>query len=34
MIENILFVLDSDFHLLDIWVNKSTKKIFKLLKLI
>ena len=33
MIENILFVLDSEFHLLDIWVNYSMKRVCKLLKL-
>ena len=26
MIENILFVLDSEFHLLDIWVDYSMKR--------
>ena len=33
MIENILFVLDSEFHLLDIWVNYSMKRVCKLLQL-
>ena len=33
MIENILFVLDTDFHLLDIWVKNSTKGSFKFLEL-
>ena len=27
MIDNMLFVLDSEFHLLDIWINNSTKRI-------
>ena len=31
-IDNVLFVLDNEFHLLDIWVNNSTKRICKLLK--
>ena len=33
MIKNILFVLDSEFHLLDILVNCSMKRVCKLLKL-
>ena len=33
MIDNMLFILDSEFHLLDIWINNSTKRTFKLLKL-
>ena len=35
MIENIyiLFVMDSEFYLLDIWVNYSMKRVCKLLKL-
>ena len=33
MIENILFALDSEFHLLDIWVHYSMKRVCKLLKL-
>ena len=33
MIKNILFVLDSEFHLLDILVNCSMKRVCTLLKL-
>ena len=33
MIKNILFVLDSEIHLLDILVNCSMKRVCKLLKL-
>ena len=33
MIKNILFVPDSEFHLLDILVNCSMKRVCKLLKL-
>ena len=33
MIKNILSVLDSEFHLLDILVNCSMKRVCKLLKL-
>ena len=33
MIDNIISVLGSDFHLLDMWVNNSMKKFCKLLKL-
>ena len=34
MIENILFVLNNEFHLLDIWVNYSIKRVCKHLKIV